>query len=1163
MRIAALHLIAYGPFTDCSLVFGSDPGFHIIYGDNEAGKSTTLRALSSVLFGYPHEVVDGYKHDTKDIVLGAELIQKDGETLSLQRRRRGKNALARSDGTALDEAAVSKILGGTSKVAFEMVFALDHRRLHEHARALLAEGGSLGFTLAAAGSGLAGLKSTLDQMKAERATLFLPSGSKPALNQKIGQLTELRKEVRKRQVSLAEFKKRQKEIDEVESALAEARAQDHALAAETVRLERIARNLPLRAQHVAASNRLASLAAVPLLTPDATQQRIKAETDKDAAEIDLKQAEEALAALEREATDIALDTAVLEKTAEIEALSEKRGAIESADKSLPRRDAERAQHYETVRDLLTKAEIQGEPTELGTLLPSLVKRKQVSVLADKGRGLVAQEETLKDTVSNANEAVRLANERFAATEAPANTSALNTALHAADDLGDIHAEVVKRTRVQVTKVKTTREGIVSLGLEQGEAAFLRKLNVPSDETVARCLQDLTTVEAEEREQTAAKARLKEELQGIERRIEELALGGVVATKEELDAIRTARDAVWTILRGVYVDRKSALEEQAEMLACDGDLAGAFELKMAEADGTADSIIAHSKEAAELSLSMRRKAEIEGKIAALEIKNESIREQRAALDADWKTLWPSEVKRIQPPAEMAVWLKRREILLDEDFEQQNEAGAIASLEAKELEAREGLLVALEPFAAVTRDTPLTQLRIRSRGIIDAATTAATAYAKAAEAVKNAELRKREADAAHARISNQTAEWSRAWTLALRDAGMKDSHSIEAAATILEIMTALDTLKPQIDELTHRIETMSHDKREFEAAVDELGPLVSGFVGMAATEVSRHLNTRLKTAKAAEAEVHRLRDQQRIREEAKRKASERLARSTSALAALCITAGCEDPGALADIERRSASKQETIRERETLEARMLEGGAGLSLEALMAECEGMDGDSLPGDIAALKAERGELGGKIENMMAERARFWAAFEALFGEKQAAEALQNAANVEAEIGRLTQRYSDLALQEVVLRQAIDLYRERNQGPIIDRAKTLFAELTNGAYSGLRADVDEKDEVVLIAEHSTRGSLEVKSLSDGTVDALYLALRLAAVQVHNTTKEPLPFVADDLLLSLDNTRAESTLRALGVLAETSQVLFFTHHKHMVALACAILPRSILTEHRL
>jgi uncharacterized protein YhaN len=165
--------------------------------------------------------------------------------------------------------------------------------------------------------------------------------------------------------------------------------------------------------------------------------------------------------------------------------------------------------------------------------------------------------------------------------------------------------------------------------------------------------------------------------------------------------------------------------------------------------------------------------------------------------------------------------------------------------------------------------------------------------------------------------------------------------------------------------------------------------------------------------------------------------------------------------------------------------------------------------------------------------------------------------------IARLTQRYADLALQEVALRQAIDLYRDRNQGPILDRAKTLFAKLTDGVYSGLRADVDDKDEAILIAEHPTRGSLGIKALSDGTVDPLYLALRLAAVQEHNATKEPLPFVADDLLLNLDNTRAESTLRALGTLAETSQVLFFTHHEHIVALARANLPSAILTEHRL
>ncbi|MEO7055120.1 MAG: AAA family ATPase, partial [Rhizomicrobium sp.] len=125
MRILALHLLAYGHFTGRSLTFGAEPGLHMIYGDNEAGKSTTLRALSSVLFGYPQQVVDGFQHDAKDIALGAELVAKDGQTLSFQRKRRGKNPLSNADGTPLDVAELAKMLGGTSRNVFEKVFALD------------------------------------------------------------------------------------------------------------------------------------------------------------------------------------------------------------------------------------------------------------------------------------------------------------------------------------------------------------------------------------------------------------------------------------------------------------------------------------------------------------------------------------------------------------------------------------------------------------------------------------------------------------------------------------------------------------------------------------------------------------------------------------------------------------------------------------------------------------------------------------------------------------------------------------------------------------------------------------------------------------------------------------------------------------------------------
>jgi uncharacterized protein YhaN len=60
-----------------------------------------------------------------------------------------------------------------------------------------------------------------------------------------------------------------------------------------------------------------------------------------------------------------------------------------------------------------------------------------------------------------------------------------------------------------------------------------------------------------------------------------------------------------------------------------------------------------------------------------------------------------------------------------------------------------------------------------------------------------------------------------------------------------------------------------------------------------------------------------------------------------------------------------------------------------------------------------------------------------------------------------------------------------------------------------------------------------------------------------------LPFIADDLLLHLDDTRAKAAFRALAKVAETGQVLFFTHNPHMLALARDAVPAGLLGEHHL
>jgi hypothetical protein len=50
-------------------------------------------------------------------------------------------------------------------------------------------------------------------------------------------------------------------------------------------------------------------------------------------------------------------------------------------------------------------------------------------------------------------------------------------------------------------------------------------------------------------------------------------------------------------------------------------------------------------------------------------------------------------------------------------------------------------------------------------------------------------------------------------------------------------------------------------------------------------------------------------------------------------------------------------------------------------------------------------------------------------------------------------EEYVRLKTASVVLRKAIERYRERNQGPVLDRAGYLFSQLTRGSFSGLRVE--------------------------------------------------------------------------------------------------------------
>ena len=102
MKLLTLNLKAVGPFTDVVLdLSGGEQGLHLIYGPNEAGKTSTLRALSHLLFGFPQRSADNFVHPNEQLRIGGTLRHSSGEELEIIRRRGKRNTLRGPDDSSV------------------------------------------------------------------------------------------------------------------------------------------------------------------------------------------------------------------------------------------------------------------------------------------------------------------------------------------------------------------------------------------------------------------------------------------------------------------------------------------------------------------------------------------------------------------------------------------------------------------------------------------------------------------------------------------------------------------------------------------------------------------------------------------------------------------------------------------------------------------------------------------------------------------------------------------------------------------------------------------------------------------------------------------------------------------------------------------------------
>ena len=154
-------------------------------------------------------------------------------------------------------------------------------------------------------------------------------------------------------------------------------------------------------------------------------------------------------------------------------------------------------------------------------------------------------------------------------------------------------------------------------------------------------------------------------------------------------------------------------------------------------------------------------------------------------------------------------------------------------------------------------------------------------------------------------------------------------------------------------------------------------------------------------------------------------------------------------------------------------------------------------------------------------------------------------------------ERYVRVKTSTMLLQWAIDRYRREKQAPLLRRAGELFKLITRDSFSGLQVEYDNQDKAHLTGVRPNGSVVPVSGMSSGTADQLYLALRVASIEDYLERAESLPFIADDLFINFDDQRATAGFALLGKLSRTTQVLFFTHHQHLVDIALQSLGASV------
>jgi exonuclease SbcC len=1162
MRLRKLHLKAFGPFTDRVLDFsGTKHGIVLVHGPNEAGKSSALRAISDLRFGIPVQSKDNFVHSHPDMRIGGEFVDRNGKTYSVMRRKGRGTTLFFADFELAEQNTEDPVpleveallTGGLTKESYDSMFGLDHQRLRQGGQALLKGEGDVGAALFEASAGVRSIPDVLERLDASARKFFMPGarGRNALINEALTAYDHHHGEWRQALVRPAQWADLFKKHETAAGDLEELERRRGELNGKLLLIKELRAVAPLLGTLDNADRALQDLKSVTMLTSTAAVERASAESglaaateNASVAAADVTRQLQKLGIIEVDTAVLAVGPAVKRLAASADSIDQHRRDIADAriDVSSGTHQvaglASRIAPTSTPEEVLKKAPTETQRAGIEKVLRSVELAKQaLDHHLEVGRQSADSHEPIADGIPSSASRTAL---RIAQAEVARSDSAL------------------KRLSALPGEIKASRRAVVSaldaVGLAD-EAAF-RRVRPLLDAHIDAALKEEST-NASRRDSIATRVDeiAKALLAALQQR-DRLLKQGAVATRDDVQTARSHRDAGWALVRGTYID---CTNPTVGSFGGGAPLTRAYEEAVVNADYLVDELASDTERAAQLQAS-------KDAIVLLQRDSDDLKRQLADIDgaetnrcAAWNATLVEAALPPQSPAALRDW----QALL------QGARTLVENLQSKldELEQVQGIETALAGRLRAA---------ISSTGLAMPAQEEALSTLSATAAELDATIRQRETAVTMAAGQQSERERQRQQRVAREsqltatlDTADRAAQSILSGLLLPEesdvaIARARIAEFEDFAEAQDRLTAATTKQKRAEEALAVLTASATAIreslEDPEPTDLrlySEHLSARLETAEAAQTARTLAQQAADSARESLRAHEATATRHENVIAALCLTAAVASVNQLPEAENNSLRKREAQADLDRSRSQLALASRRTvdELRALLAD---QDVAQMDADEASYTHEQLQVDANLRVAREVEERTRRDLEAIDGSDIAVTARDGMERAASSVRTNMPPWIRSKIAFALLSEALRRFRDRAQGPMLKAASEYFERMTRGEFVRLHSD-DLGKEPVLIAQRNSGSRIRVEEMSEGTLDQLYLALRLAALDVRRAAGVDLPLILDDVLMTSDEDRSGAILAALADFARGNQVLVFTHHRHIADVAGQCVSPETLT----